>query len=301
MSSATSVISRLSAALEHLVQRIENASVLDPAADLGQKLTSRLPAGAAKDLLSGTAMGHPLHPALVAVPIGAFAGAAVLDATDTDPAASRRLIALGLLSALPTAVSGLSDWGDTEGAERRVGVVHALCNTVGLGLLTASWWRRRCGENDGAHGLALAGLGIIGFSGWLGGHLAYALGVGVDTTAFQTLPTDWTDACAADDLNEGEPHGVMVDGTPVLLVRDRGSLRALSDRCSHRGAPLHEGTVTDGCVQCPWHGSRFDLADGSVLRGPATRPQATLEARVIDGRVQVCRQEQRALRVNPVG
>jgi nitrite reductase/ring-hydroxylating ferredoxin subunit len=147
---------------------------------------------------------------------------------------------------------------------------------------------------------ALAGLGVLTFSGWLGGHLAYALGVGVDTTAFTALPTEWTDACEIGDLEEDRPHLVHVGGAPVLVVRERGALVAMSDRCTHRGGPLHEGTVQDGCVQCPWHSSRFDLTDGSVLQGPATRPQAVLETRVVQGRVQVRRDESRALRTNPV-
>lgn len=290
-------MSQLAALLERLAARVENASVLDRPADLLQRVSDRLPPGTVKDVLSGTPTGHPLHPALVAVPIGAFAGAALLDATGDDAAASRRLIGFGLLAAVPSAAAGLSDWGDTEGAERRVGVAHALGNTAGLGLLAASWLARR--SPGGGKALALAGLGAIGVSGWLGGHLTYALGVGVDTTAFQQPPDDWTDACAEVDLAEGEPHAATVADMPVLLVRHHGALRAIGDRCTHRGAPLHEGRLVEGSVQCPWHGSRFALADGAVVRGPASRPQPAFETRVVDGRVQVRRGEARALRTNP--
>ncbi len=283
--------------LERLTTGVERAQALDRPADLASAVTSRLGPGPLKDALSGTWVGHPLHPVLVTVPIGAFTGAVVLDLFHTEESAAKRLIALGLVSAVPAAVTGLSDWGDTEGAERRVGVAHAMCNIVGLSLLTGSWLTRRAGGRGQM--LAVTGLGVIGLGGWLGGHLAYALGVGVDTTAFMKPPTDWTDACAESDLRDGVLHAVTVLDTPVLIVRDGGALRAVGDRCTHRGAPLHEGTLADGCVECPWHGSIFDLADGSVRRGPATRPAPVFEARAVDGRVQVRRDEDRALRLNP--
>jgi nitrite reductase/ring-hydroxylating ferredoxin subunit/uncharacterized membrane protein len=297
--------------LELFAGALERATVLDPPSDVLQQLVQRLKAGQIKDLLSGTPIGHPLHPAVVAVPIGSVVAAAVLDLTGGDRAASRRLVGLGILTSVPAAVTGLSDWADTSGAERRMGLVHAVANTVGLGLLAASWRARRtpgsAAWGGGGRGVVapgtvsvLAGLGVLTFSGWLGGHLAYALGVGVDTNAFTVLPTEWTDACEIGDVEEDRPHLVHVDGAPVLVVRERGTLVAMSDRCTHRGGPLHEGTVQDGCVQCPWHSSRFDLTDGSVLEGPATRPQPVLETRVVQGRVQVRRAEPRALRSNPV-
>ncbi|HEX8498906.1 MAG TPA: Rieske 2Fe-2S domain-containing protein [Actinomycetales bacterium] len=283
--------------LERLTRAIETSSTLDRAAEVGQKAASLIPAGPVKDLLSGTWIGHPLHPVLVTVPIGAFTGALALDVTG-DSDASRRLIGFGLLSSLPTMATGMSDWADTQGAERRVGLVHAASNVVGLSLLTLSWVSRQRG--GGGRLSALAGYSAIGVGGWLGGHLSYALGVGVDTTAFSHLPTDWTDACADTDLMPGKPLGVDAGGVPVLLLRQGTVIRAISDRCTHRGAPLHEGEIQDGCVVCPWHDSSFDLTDGSVQRGPATRPQQPFETRVVDGRVQVRHDEARALRTNPV-
>ncbi|MEO7745611.1 MAG: Rieske 2Fe-2S domain-containing protein [Actinomycetota bacterium] len=287
----------LSQTLERLVAAVETNTSLDAPADRLAKLTGAIPAGPLKDTLSGTEVGHPLHPVLVTVPIGSVASAIVLDLTGGDRDASRRLIGLGILSSLPAAATGLSDWSDTEGAERRVGLVHAASNTVGLALLTASWLSRRGG--GGGRLLALAGFGVMGAGGWLGGHLSYALGVGVDTTAFMSPPTDWTDVCADTDLLEGQPQSFTVRDMPVLLVRNEGRVRALGDRCTHRGAPLHEGPIVDGCIECPWHASRFSLDDGAVVRGPATRPQPAFEVQVSGGRVRVRRAEERALRLNP--
>jgi nitrite reductase/ring-hydroxylating ferredoxin subunit len=210
-------------------------------------------------------------------------------------------VALGTLCALPAAVTGASDWADTLGAERRAGAVHALANDAALGLYTASWVARRRGHHGNGVRRALLGAAVLGFSGWLGGHLAYALGVGVDTTAFLAGPTEWTDVAAEADLVEGEPLCVDVGVVPLLLIRERGNVFALHDRCTHRGGPLHEGTVADGCISCPWHQSRFSLADGGVVRGPATRPQARFAVRVQGDRVQVRKtDERRTLRSNPV-
>ncbi len=298
----TRTLSRL---LDRATSAVEGASALDPAAGVVDRVASVIPAGRVKDTLSGVALGHPAHPMLVTVPIGAVTSAVVLDALGDDQRAARRLVGLGLLSAVPAALSGLSDWSDTRGAERRVGIAHLALNTVGLSLLGASWWVRRPADAGGAGHrgvgpvLSVAGLALLGGSGWLGGHLSYAMGVGVDTTAFQRPATEWTDAVAADDLVDGRPVAVMVEDMSVLLVRSDGVVRALADRCTHRGAPLHEGPVVDGCIECPWHASRFDLADGSVVRGPATRPAPVFDTRVVDGRVQVRRDEERTLRLNP--
>ncbi len=166
---------------------------------------------------------------LVTVPIGASRAPSSSTSTCGDRDASRQLIGLGILSSLPAAATGLSDWSDTEGAERRVGLVHAASNTVGLALLTASWLSRRGG--GGGRLLALAGFGVMGAGGWLGGHLSYALGVGVDTTAFMSPPTDWTDVCAETDLLEGQSQSFTVEDMPVLLVRHEGRVRP--------GRPLH--------------------------------------------------------------
>lgn len=289
---------------EKIASVLKNARILDPVADAEANLVNKLlKPGKVKSVLSGTPIGHPLHPALVAVPIGAFSAVSVLDLAGGRQSrkAATRLTGFGLLAALPTAAAGLSDWADTDGAERRVGFVHAVANTTALLAYTASWRARHRGEHARGVGLALVGAGALGAGGWLGGHLSYALGVGVDTTAFQAGPTDWTDAGAEVELTEGGLVGADVDGVPVLLTRHGGRVVALADRCTHRGAPLHEGTVSDGCVQCPWHASRFRLVDGDVVQGPATQPQKVYETRVVDGRVQVRRQDLSALASNAVG
>jgi nitrite reductase/ring-hydroxylating ferredoxin subunit/uncharacterized membrane protein len=277
-------------ALDKLADRVEHASVLDGAASALAKVIDRtLPGGSVRDLASGVPLGHPVHPLLVSVPIGSWTAATYLDLTRGDRQAARRLVGLGVLAAVPTALTGSNDWLTTENAARRIGLVHAALNYTAVVLHSASWLARRRGRHGRGALLSLAGLTITGAAGWLGGHLSYALGIGVDTTAFQDLPGDWTDACAETDVPDSGGIQIDVGGVAVLLARDGGTLVALADRCTHRGGPLHEGEIADGCVTCPWHGTRFALRDGTVQCGPGTRPQPTLQVRIEQGRVQLRR------------
>jgi len=111
--------------------------------------------------------------------------------------------------------------------------------------------------------------------------------VNVNHTAFETRPEVWTAVLPDTDLTEGQHRKVCADGAPVLLVRDSGVLHALANTCSHAGGPLDEVEFVRGCVTCPWHGSIFRLADGSIVRGPAAAPKPCYETRVRDGQIEV--------------
>jgi nitrite reductase/ring-hydroxylating ferredoxin subunit/uncharacterized membrane protein len=276
--------------LSALVGKLEQAKALDPAVDaMTEKITSALPRGPVKDLLHGTWLGHPLHPLAVALPIGLWSGALLLDLTGGDRRAARRLVGAGVLSAVPTAASGWADWSELGLAKRpkRVGIVHAGTNALTILAFAGSWLARR-GGGSGGRGLALAGAAGLSVGGYLGGHLAYAQAVGVNRNADAVKePREWTDACAASDLDERTPHRVEVQGQPVVLVRTGGIVSAIGATCSHWGGPLDEGTLVDGCLECPWHGSRFRLADGSVARGPATASQMAYDVRTSGDRIEV--------------
>jgi nitrite reductase/ring-hydroxylating ferredoxin subunit/uncharacterized membrane protein len=279
--------------LERLAESVGDIDALDaPAEALATQVRSILKPGALKDALSGTWLGHALHPLLTDVPIGAWTSATVLDlvgGTESRPAA-RRLVGLGVAAALPTAAAGWADYADTTKVDervRRIGIVHAAANVAALGLFTASWFARHRGAHGKGVALSLAGAGAMGAGGHLGGHLSYAKGVGVDRTAFEKRPTDWTVALAESELADGEPRAADVAGAQVLLVRRGDRIFALAGRCSHRGGPLHDGELTGDCIQCPWHGTRFRLEDGSVERGPGTFPQPAYEVRVNEGQVEV--------------
>ena len=277
------------------MRAIESAGALDPVAQsAGKAVRGMIPGGPLKDALSGTWLGHALHPMLTDVVIGSFTAASVLDvlAPDGDGRASERLIALGLAAYLPTAAAGASDWADTETADdtiRRAGLVHAGCNAVGATLYAASWRARRRGARGRGAALGFAGMTVMGLGGYLGGHLSFSKGVGPDQTVFDPGPTDWTPAADASQLPDGRPMRVVVADTPVLLLRDGELIFAIHDRCSHRGCSLSDGELEGEEIVCGCHGSRFDRRTGAVRGGPATAPQPAFQVRVEDGVVQVRR------------
>ena len=275
------------------VEQLARLEQLDaPAQKVAKSVRDNTPKGPVKDALSGTWLGHTLHPLLTDVPIGTWTSAVLLDwlgGRKTDRAAER-LIGIGLAASVPAWITGMQEWADTEPASpsvRRIGVIHATANIAAVGLFGASLAARRSGARGGGKLLALMGAGMVGVSGHLGGHLSYAEGVGVDQTAFEDPPEDWAPVMREGELAEGEARYAEVHGVGVLVVRHDGELAALSNRCTHRGGALDEGEIADGCVTCPLHGSVFRLTDGGVLRGPAAYPQPVWQVRVREGVVEL--------------
>lgn len=269
---------------------LENDKRLDAVAEKVAEIVGKVvPPGPVKDALSGTWLGHAAHPVMTDIPIGAWTSATALDLIGgkESEVAARRLIGLGVLAALPTAMSGFSDYSDTVGAERRVGITHAAFNVAALALFGASYSARRRGSNLKGKSLSLLGMGAATAGAYLGGHLSLDMGVGVDHTAYEAGPGDWTPAVPESEVEDGKLTKVEVDGVAIMLTRHGGRVCALSDRCTHAGGPLSEGTIEDGTVKCPWHGSVFSLENGSVEQGPARAPQPSYETRVIEGRVEL--------------
>jgi nitrite reductase/ring-hydroxylating ferredoxin subunit/uncharacterized membrane protein len=281
--------------LEPVVRAIESASFLDaPGKAIGRSVRGAIASGPVKNALSGTWLGHALHPMLTDVVIGSFTSASLLDVLggDRDGSASERLIMVGLLAYLPTAAAGVNDWADSEAVDpaiRRAGLVHAGANAIGAWLYTGSLRARRQGARATGTLLGLAGLGVMMTGGYIGGHLSLTKGVGPDQTVFDPGPTEWTPAADASLLPDGKPTRVVVQDTPVLLMREGELVFAIHDRCSHRGCSLSEGTIEGDEIVCACHGSRFDRRDGSVRGGPATAPQPAFQVRQNDGRIEIRR------------
>jgi nitrite reductase/ring-hydroxylating ferredoxin subunit/uncharacterized membrane protein len=276
-----------------LTAAIESLTAVDaPAAAIAKQVRGLLGPGAVKDAISGTRLGHALHPLLTDVPIGAWTSATILDVAGgaDSRVAAERLICVGIAAAVPTAITGMVDYADSEPGHdevRRVGALHAVANVTALSLYCASLAARRRGSHATGVLLGLAGAGALGAGGWLGGTLVFHQGVGVNETAHDEGPSDWTPVLDASMLVDDRPAIATVADVEVVIVRRNGTLYALADRCTHRGGPLHEGDLVGGCIECPWHGSRFRLDDGSVERGPAASPQPVYEARVHEGRIEV--------------
>ncbi|MEJ7786246.1 MAG: Rieske (2Fe-2S) protein [Solirubrobacteraceae bacterium] len=278
-----------------LSERIVAASAAldEPGKFIAKKIRDLLPAGGGvKDVLSGTFIGHALHPLLTDVPIGAWTSATILDLVggESSRPAAQKLVGIGLAAAAPTALTGWLDWADTEPGNdpvRRLGLVHAAANGTAALLYGLSLAARRRGSHTTGVLFGLAGAGAMGAGGWLGGDLAFARGVGVNQTVFDSEPADWTAVLDASMLVENRPTAALAGELPLVIVQRNGTVHALADRCAHRGGPLHEGDLEGDCISCPWHGTRFRLDDGSVQRGPSAYPQPVYEARVHDGRIEV--------------
>ncbi|MDQ2651815.1 MAG: Rieske 2Fe-2S domain-containing protein [Chloroflexota bacterium] len=241
-----------------------------------------------RDLLYGTWLGHPLHAAVVSVPLGSWSAMMIFDLMGEERAADLCL-ALGLAGSAGAAVTGAAQYQDATSQQgpRRLGALHALLNAATATLMAGSWVLRKQGKRRNGVALSTAAFGIGAASAWLGGELAYDLGIGVDHAAFEKPPTKWTSVAALDDLQDGKPLRVEPDGTPVMLLRQGDSILAVGATCPHLGGPLDEGTIDGETVTCPWHGSVFSLTDGALIHGPAMMPIAAYEVRVENGQVAI--------------
>jgi len=244
-----------------------------------------------KDILHGVWLGHPLHPVLVQLPVGAFASSAILDLLPGKRRGSTVLIAVGIAGAMPSIAAGWLDWSEMTHARRRVGLVHAVVNGAMVGLYTASLVARLRGGSG--KGLSFAGISAGSLGAYLGGHIAYAQGGGVNQAAsdLTRIPEEWTEVGPLAAFPDGKTAVRSVGDVPVLLYRMGEHVTAMIERCGHETGPLREGELvgvgSDACVVCPWHGSTFRLSDGKVVHGPAGSDQPTLEVRVAEGAVSV--------------
>jgi len=248
-----------------------------------------------KNFLHGTWLGHPLHPVLTDVPIGAWTAALVMDAIDRPitwngrgrhSAGADAAIAVGVAGAAAAATAGLVDWHHTDDGARRVGLVHGLLNTAVLLLYGTSLALRRSGHRPAGRALGYAGFATMCASAYLGGTLVYRQRVGVDQSQRQRSDR-FVPVLADRELLEGTMRRVDVGALRVLLVRRNGRIHALGEACTHMGGPLAEGRLEGDGVVCPWHGSRFALEDGRVIDGPATAPEPCFETRVRSGMIEV--------------
>jgi nitrite reductase/ring-hydroxylating ferredoxin subunit len=273
---------------------------LEPASEAVQRAVSGAfeaagPAGqVTKDALHGVWLGHALHPALTDVPLGAWTVVLALDLLeasgrpDLAPGADVALT-VGLLGAVGSALTGVTDWSATNGPARRVGLIHGLLNLGVTTLYAGSLLRRRRGDRAGGRQLAMLGYAGSLVSAYLGGHLVFEQRIGVDHVDTSEAAPDFVPVMRLADLPEGRPHRAQAGDVPVVLVRRGNAIQALAETCSHLGGPLAEGELEGNTIRCPWHGSCFDLDSGRVIHGPATLPQPRFDARVRNGQVEVRR------------
>jgi nitrite reductase/ring-hydroxylating ferredoxin subunit len=245
------------------------------------------------DLLHGSWLGHPLHPVLTDVTIGAWMAGGLLDLMAAGgrsrslERAADRLTALGTASAVPTALAGLADYSTIPRRALSTGAVHGLINTLGLLLYLASMKDRSTGRRSRGVFFSSLALSLLGVSAWLGGELVYRYKVGVNKTPEPGDLKDWTQVMDSAELHDLEPCRMEVEGKPVLLYRQNGMIYAIGAVCGHDGGPLEQGRFEGLCVECPWHQTVYDLRDGSVVHGPSTYAEPSYETRLQEGKIEI--------------
>lgn len=250
-------------------------------------------AQAIRNVLNGTWLGEPLHVVLTDIPVGAWTAAMVFDFLDMlrnrreFAHAADVSIAIGLAGAAGAAVTGVTDWSDVDPPARRTGLIHALLNLSAAALFTTSLMLRKQRSRKGGRMASALGYAIMSYAAHLGGRMVYEYNVGVDRTAGEEFPEQFTAILPASELHEGKPTRAVHDSVPILLVRRGERVFALAETCSHFSGPLSEGKLVDDSIVCPYHSSRFALEDGRVLDGPAVHPQPCLEVRTRNGQIEV--------------
>ena len=281
---------------KEIVEQLGDIRSLQEASEPIQKAVKAAVQGEIKNFLHGTWLGHPLHPVLTDIPVGAWTAAVALDALETlggGEACGRAAdvaIGVGLVGAVASAVTGITDWSETDDRARSVGLVHGILNVVATTLYTGSLlMRKRKRSRSSGVALSMLGYATAFASAYLGGHLVFAEQIGVDhtATADQKKPEKFTRAIKTDDLKENAPTRAVVEGVAVLLVKHGDQIHALTETCPHLGGPLSEGKIVGDAIECPWHGSQLALDDGHVVNGPTAYPARCFDVRVRAGYIEV--------------
>jgi nitrite reductase/ring-hydroxylating ferredoxin subunit/uncharacterized membrane protein len=281
---------------EAAVENLERQDWLEPLAEsLQRALVATFQAAGetgrrVRDFLHGTWLGHPLHPVLTDIPLGAWTVAMVLDLkggnNGHEDRAADAAIAVGLAGATGAAVTGLTDWQHTSSEDRRLGLVHGLLNISAATLYATSLALRLRGARTAGRTLGALGFTVALGAAYLGGNLVYRKRIGVD----HAPRVEWDDFAIAlpeAELRESIPQRVEVRGIPVVLIRRGERIHALANSCAHLGGPLSDGQLDDVAIRCPWHGSRFGLDDGALLEGPSTFPQPCFDVRIRAGQIEI--------------
>jgi nitrite reductase/ring-hydroxylating ferredoxin subunit/uncharacterized membrane protein len=266
-----------------------------------------------KDILEGRPLRSPLHPAVVHLPLALFPLSLLLDvASWIWPAAELGFVRAafyavlgGLVTGLLAGVLGMVDYTSIrdDHPAKKTATLHLVLNVVALGVYGASAGLRYAAlEAERTPGLplvlSLLGLGLLSYSGYLGGHLVYSDGIAVGRHRRRTKLPERTlqparsagkaVAVASDaSLRDGETLRAEVNGVVVTIARIGGALHAFQEFCTHRFGPLSEGAFRGHEVVCPWHNSRFDVRTGKVTCGPAKLDLKTFPVESREGKIWV--------------
>ena len=247
---------------------------------------------------------HPVHPILVAFPIAFFTGTLLFDLlglffNNTFYTVGYYLEIAGVAGGLAAAIPGLIDYTTTvppDSSAKKRGAKHGIINTCALLIFAGAWWyRRNTGPNPFVFISAeAAGSVLLLIGGYLGGSLVYLNQIAVHNR--YAFGGRWQEkkvreksgsieVASADDLKTDQMMLVHVNDKRVVIGKTEEGFVAFDDRCTHHGGSLAGGMLICGTVQCPWHGSQFDVRNGAVKAGPASEPIATYRVREANGKI----------------
>lgn len=253
--------------------------------------------------------GHPIHPMLIPFPIAFLVGAFVADAAGVLMGKEflwtmgAWLALAGIATALLAAVPGFIDYltvvpPDSSGKKRAT--QHMLVNLGAVVLFVVAWLLRGAAPVEpplATLGLELVALGLLTVGGWMGGTLAYRNQIGVDhryaragkwkEASIDARPGQTVEVARADELQVDQMKLLTVGGRRIVLARTDDGYVAFQDHCPHKGGTLAGGSMMCGVVQCPWHGSQFDVRTGDLRAGPAEEGIAVYHVKVDGDRVKL--------------
>jgi uncharacterized membrane protein/nitrite reductase/ring-hydroxylating ferredoxin subunit len=251
--------------------------------------------------------GHPIHPALIPFPFAFLYGALIFDALGLladRPAlwsTAGHLSAAGIIAALIAAVPGFIDYVYTvppNSTGKARATKHMVLNLTAIGLVAVALWLRP--ESPTAPGFPVIGLelvavGVLSSAGWMGGTLVSRNQISVDhryagagkwkESRIGGRAGEPVEIAFADELKVNQMKLLHLDNVRIVLARTEEGWVAFDDHCTHRGGSLAGGAMICGTVQCPWHGSQFDVNTGGVKAGPAKESIGTYAVQEGDGKV----------------
>jgi nitrite reductase/ring-hydroxylating ferredoxin subunit/uncharacterized membrane protein len=253
--------------------------------------------------------GHPIHAALIPFPLAFLTGAFAFDllgvwlnrpawwATGSHLALAG--IATALVAAAPGAIDHLYTVPPRSTGKRRA-TKHASVNLLAVTIFALAWWMRGDPEippDRGTLVLEAIAVGLLTIGGWMGGTLVTRNQIGVDhryagagkwkESSIELRPGGATRVASRDELDVDQVKLLHANGRRIALARTEEGYVAFDDHCPHRGGSLAGGTMICGTVQCPWHGSQFDVRSGAVKAGPATEAIRTYRVEEVDDEVRL--------------
>ena len=249
--------------------------------------------------------GHPIHPILVAFPVAFFTGTLIFDILGKvldNPALWHTgfyLEIAGIIGGLAAAVPGIIDYFFTvppESSAKKRATKHGLLNITTVAVFFIAWMIR---HNNDASSLVIISLEVLGVillsvAGWMGGTLVYRNQIAVNPRYAHA--GKWNEeyikesggqihVADSDELQTNQMKLIHVNHKRIVIAKTEEGYVAFNDRCTHKGGSLAGGSMICGTVQCPWHGSQFDVKTGMVKAGPAKERISTYEVSESAGKI----------------